>query len=143
MFGKQFVLVYYITLILYTMISTCYTLCGSVESLLQQLPSNLKRFRFLIFAIYIFMAFILNMAFIITGLMFHRSLSMLYIMAFFALGTLLGCIAIVFIYPLSRLQDDYHFLYGRRPMEFWNSLWRMCPLIIMVNIFKCTFTCFI
>lgn len=132
--GKFLVFVYYVIMIICTIISMIIVTVSSVESLIQQLSANLKRFRFLIFAGYVFVACILHLIIITADLMFSRHISIIYLMGFYTICTFLANVTVTFIYSIARLCNDYFFLCGHRPLEFWSLLLRICPLLLMVNL---------
>lgn len=134
--GIILVILYYITLICFNMIIIIYSSTASVESLIQELPNDMKRFRFLVFLTYIIIAISFNFFYVGSGLMFKREIIFIYLSQIFITCTLILNISITFIYPLSRFYSDYFFTYGSRPLAIWRVLWRVCPILMLVQLKK-------
>lgn len=131
-FGKLLVYAYFIGLLFCCVVVVIYSTTANVESVIQELPTNVKRFRFMIFTGYVVIAFILNLLYIGLEMMFERINVVVYLLEIFVVCILIANIAIIFIYPISRLYSDYYFTYGSRPMVLWTTLWRICPIFMMV-----------
>lgn len=106
---------------------------AAVESFLQEIPESVKRFRFLIFVSYGIIAFVINIFYIGTNMMLVTPYLISSLIVICILCTLLLNITITFLYPISRLYTDFHFMYGHRLIEFWTIFWRICPLMLLVN----------
>lgn len=134
LFGTIWVFVYYLLLLYFSLIAMTYTMTAAVESLLQELPQKAKRFRFLFFVLYGVSGYVLNVIYIGADMLSQRSYLLPFLMAIAILCNLVLILTISFLYPIKKLYEDYHFIYGQRPLAFFKASWRICPLVLLVSV---------
>lgn len=131
-FSRILLFIWYTGILYFSFLSTLYNFTVIIETVIQDLPTKLKKYRFLICALFAATGFSVNIFYINggglnAGLIINSSITTTLLLTVF-----ITMISIDFLYPIKRLCTDYHFSTGKPPSSFWTACWKSSPIFLLV-----------
>lgn len=132
-FGTIFILIWYLGIFCFAILPPVYSLMALVDSLTEQFE-KLNKYRLFMYVVFCLIGVVLHIA-LCTNLNFP----LIYTYQKYGVPLvkttilLLLTLALMFIYSIKRIVDDYSFTLGVPPHKYWIVFWRTTPIFALVS----------